>query len=88
VINTAELAGLIHVVATNLTRTVDVDLAVLIGRVVVAIPVLGSPVDADPSLLDRGVRVIGLNRYRAEKARRRHKRSEQYSIEGFAGQFL
>jgi hypothetical protein len=40
VVKTAELARLIHVVATNLRGAVDVDLAVLIGRVVIGIAVL------------------------------------------------
>jgi hypothetical protein len=44
VINRAELAGLVHVVATNLRCTVDVDLAVLMGRVVVAVTGLDSPI--------------------------------------------
>ena len=56
----------VPVFLSSLHRAVDVYLAGLIGRVVVAIAVLERPVDAHPSLLDRGVRVLGLCGRRGE----------------------
>ena len=61
VIDRIELTCASEVVSTALYGSVDVDLAALVGHVVVAVSALKSAIDVDPSLLDRRVRILSLS---------------------------
>lgn len=68
VIGTSELAGVVPILAANLRGSIDVDLAVLISRIVVVRTILGSVVDAYAPLLDCSVCVLGLRERCAESS--------------------
>ena len=70
VVYPGELGSLVPIAATDLDGTVDVYLAGLISNIVIAISVLDCSVDVDTTVLNRGVRIFGLNRYRAEQGHR------------------
>lgn len=65
-INPAEPAGLALVITTDLDGAVDVDLARLRGRVVVAVAYLDCSVDVDPAVLGSSVGALGLDRCRVQ----------------------